>query len=354
MENKDKKNVIDLGKIFKILWSKKKKFCVIWVITAALSILWIIPQPRFYTCDVSLAPEAGGTDVGGLASVASSFGINIGTDGGGADAIYPLLYPELMQSNEFVVGLLGIKVTTQDKRVTADYYTYLKKHQKQNWLTSPFKKFFKGLFGSSEDSASVKKQTTPADLDPFNLSKKDFELFEGVKSSITCNVDKKTNVISIMVKDQDPLVCATMADSVRQHLQDFITDYRTKKARIDADHYKHLSDSAEIEYNLSVARYSAYCDANQDVILQVAVSERDKLESDMQMKYNAYNVLNTQYEAMKAKVQERTPAFTVLKSASVPVKPAGPKRMIFVIGMLFFVTVVFSFWFSRKEIFTTK
>ena len=32
----------------------------------------------------------------------------------------------------------------------------------------------------------------------------------------------------------------------------------------------------------------------------------------------------------QAKIQERTPAFTVLKCATVPIKPAGPKRMIFV------------------------
>ena len=37
-------------------------------------------------------------------------------------------------------------------------------------------------------------------------------------------------------------------------------------------------------------------------------------------------------------MQERTPAFTLLKGASVPVKPAGPKRMLFVLGMLIMVT----------------
>lgn len=345
MENTEKKNIIDLGQVFRLLLSKKKKFFIIWVITAALSILWVIPQPRFYTCEVSLAPEAGGTDVSGLASVASSFGFNLSGDAG-ADAIYPLLYPELLQSNEFVAGLLCVKVSTQDKSVAADYYTYLKKHQKKNWLTEPFKKMF-----SSTDSTATAKPMAPQQLNPFNLSKKDYELFEDVKERITCNVDKKTNVISIAVKDQDPLVCATMADSVRQHLQDFITEYRTKKARIDADHYKHLADSAEIEYNLAVARYSAYCDANQDVILQAALSERDKLESDLQLKYNSYTVLNTQYEALMAKVQEKTPAFTVLKSASVPVKPAGPKRMIFVIGVLFLTTIVSAIWLSRRVLF---
>ena len=54
----------------------------------------------------------------------------------------------------------------------------------------------------------------------------------------------------------------------------------------------------------------------------------------MQLKYNNYTAMVTQYQAAKAKVQERTPAFTMIKGSSVPIKPSGPKRMIFVLIML--------------------
>ena len=110
-----------------------------WPIVAVLSILWILPQPRYYDCSVSLAPESNGEDLGGgLASMASSFGINLG--GNGNDAIYPLLYPDLMGSNKFIVSLFDIRVKTDDNTIDTDYYTYLTKHQKKNWLTAPFNK----------------------------------------------------------------------------------------------------------------------------------------------------------------------------------------------------------------------
>ncbi len=342
MNEKEEKNIIDLGKIFKTLWAKKKVFFIMWPIVFALSCLWIFPQPRYYNCSVSLAPEAAGEDVaGGLSSIASNFGINLG--GGGNDAIYPVLYPDLMESNDFIVKLFDIKVKTDDGSVNTDYYTYITKHQKKNWLTQPFNKAmssFKNIFSS-------KKPTSPSKgkkLDPFMLSEYDFNIVENTKKNITCAVDKKTEVITITVKDQDRLVSAIMADSVRQHLQDFIIEYRTRKARVDVKHYQDLADSAKIEYNKAVAKYSAYCDANQDILLQSSVSERDKLESDMQLKYNTYTAMCTQLEAMKAKLQERTPAFTTLKSATVPIQPAGPKRMIFVIGMLILATIVASAW----------
>lgn len=340
----DNKDVIDLGKVFKTLLAKKKVFFYVWPIVFVLSCIWVFPKPRYYNSSVSLAPETTGENIaGGLSSIASNFGINIG--GGGADAIYPMLYPELMESNNFVVSLLDIRVKTEDGKVDTNYYTYLCKHQKKNWLTAPFNKV-KDLFTSKPKGQPGKDKKR----NPFMLSEYDFNIVESVKQKINCSVDKKTDVISISVEDQDPLVCATLADSVRQHLQDFIINYRTSKARLDVNHYQHLADSAKVEYDNAVRKYSDYCDLNQDVILQSAISERDKLESDMQLKYNTYTAMCTQLEAMKAKLQERTPAFTTLKSATVPIRPAGPKRMFFIAGMLILSTIVTSFWLTRHII----
>ena len=109
--SEQKKDVIDLVEVFKLLKSKKKVFFIVLPIVFVLSCLYIFPQPRYYRCNVTLAPEATGENVaGGLSSLASQFGVNLG--GSSQDAIYPLLYPELVESNEFIIGLLGIKVTT--------------------------------------------------------------------------------------------------------------------------------------------------------------------------------------------------------------------------------------------------
>lgn len=346
----EQKKIIDLSKIFKLLWSKKKSFFIVWIVTFILSCIWIFPQPRYYQAEVSLAPETTGEDVGGLAGIASSFGINMG--GAGTDAIYPTLYPDLMESNDFIVGLMPIQITTEAKddepSITTDYYTYLKNYQKSNPLTQPFRVLsnsIKKAFSKEENG----KPITAKELNPFKLSEKDSKIFERATGNITCAVDKKTEVISITVVDQDPLVCATMADSVCRHLQDFIIMYRTKKARIDADHYQHLADSAKMEYESAVNEYSIFCDANQDIVLQSVNSKRDALEQDMQFKYNTYSTLAAQLEAMKIKLQERTPVFTTLKSASVPIKPAGPKRVLFVIGMLMLVTFINSIRIVNKN-----
>lgn len=51
-----------------------------------------------------------------------------------------------------------------------------------------------------------------------------------------------------------------------------------------------------------------------------------------------------QYQAASAKVQERTPAFTLLKDTSVSIKLADPKRMVFVLGMTILAALVLSLY----------
>ncbi len=344
----DEEEVIDLRIVFRKLYARKKLFFSVWGITFVLSCAYILPQPRYYFTDMMLAPEMGGQSTGGaLAGIASSFGFDLGNMET-TDAFYPELYPDLMGTNEFLVDLLNIKVKTADGTVDTDYFTYMTKHQKRNPYAYPFnwcKQQINHLIEGKPQPLQEGKR-----LNPRQLSRLENMLVEKVRKSVTCDVDVKTNVITIITKAQDALVCATLADSASVRLQSFITSYRTSKARIDEAYYKQLMDSAEVEYRASQARYSAYCDAHQNIILQSFISERDDLENDLQAKMATYNAMQTQYQAAKAKVQEQTPAFTVLKGATVPVKPNSPKRMIFVAAMMFLSFFATCFHIFKKEI----
>ena len=52
-------------------------------------------------------------------------------------------------------------------------------------------------------------------------------------------------MITITVQDQDKLICATMADTARVKLQDFIIEYRTRKAKTDLDYYTKLTKRSQ-------------------------------------------------------------------------------------------------------------
>ena len=243
-----------------------------------------------------------------------------------SDAISPLLYPDLMDDNGFVVSLFPIRVKSVDGKIDCNYYDYLHSNQKKAWWIYPIT-WVKNLF---KEESSIKSNIKE---DPYILNKTQDDVVQAIKQNIEITVDKKTAVISISVQAQDQLICKTLADSVKEHLQLFITDYRTNKARIDEKYYQHLTAEAKSDYDKARKQYAAYADANTNVTLESYRIKLDDLENEMQLKYNTYSTLMAQYQAAKAKVQERTPAFTVVKGAAVPVKPTGPKRMLFVLGM---------------------
>ena len=351
MEEKNNKIRIDFSEVAKKIWGRKRLLIKVWIITFILSCVWIFPQPRYYKCEISIAPETSNVSgaLGNLSSIASNFGFNIG-DMKSSDAIYPQLYPELLKSTKFLVELFDIQIQTADGKIKTDYYTYLVKHQKECIWDFP-----KNLLGSLIEMLTDKdeKPVISKDgkrFDPFKLSKKDSRILEGLTGKISTSYSKKTDVVSLTVEDQDPLVCALMADSIMKRLQDYITAYRTKKARIDYEYYKNLNNQAKQSYEQARRKYASFADANQDILLKSVKAKEEDLENDMQLKYNIYTAMNTRLEMALAKVQEATPAFTILNNATVPVKPAGPKRMLFVIAMLFLSTVGTVFYIYKKNI----
>ena len=342
------KKEIRLDIIFGIIWKRRRSYILPVGLTAVLVALLSLCVPRYYDAQVKLAPEyssSGAGLSGGLGSIASSFGINMNSISS-SDAITPTFYPDLMQSTEFLVPLLYIEVSTQDKTFQGRYIDYLMKKQSFPWWTR--------WMGAVKKLFSGKKEKLATDgeyrINPFLMSKAENDMVKGAGGNISCSVDKKTEVITILTHAQDPLVAAMLADSVTRKLQDFIIAYRTNKAKTDLARVKLLCDKAKKEYEIAQQRYSAFVDAHNELVLQSYKVKEESLENEMQLAYNVYTGLLQQKQMAEAKLLERTPAFTTIQNAYVPVKHSGPKRMAVTLLMSFLAFVVCSFLFIRQEL----
>lgn len=313
--------------LFKLMWSFRKLYLINLGIAFVIAVIYAFSLPRYYETKVLLAPEysSGSSNLGGLGGLASLAGINIGSMGG-EDAIVPMLYPDLIASTDFLISLFDVQIITKDSAYQGSLKKYMQTEQKVPWWTQGMASV-KRLFKSSE--GAEREVLHP---DPFFLSKADMILAKNIGGKFECVVDKKTNVITLQATDQDPLVSALLVDTVRVRLQDFIIEYRTQKARNDLKHIQVLRDEAEKNYKKNLRQYTAYADANRGLVLQTDLSRLDELKNATQTSYNIYNQLVQQVELAKSKVLERTPAFTVIQNATVPVLPAGPKRSLIVIA----------------------
>lgn len=348
---------VDYAKIFRDLLKHKKLYFKVLPITFFIAAFYTLSIPNYYNCEVKLSPEMSrsSTSSSSLLSLASSFGVNIGKAGGmGSEALFPTLYPDLVNSVDFKITLFPVPVTIEGNKKkgiedrTMSYYDYMKDGQKQPWWSAMMKSMGEGiqyLFSFIND----KEKDESTKVDPFRLTKEQAQIVKIINKNIVCDVDKKTMVITINIKDQNPVICATMADTVKTRLQKFITDYRTSKARVDLEYNKKLFKEAKERYDKARKKYSEFSDANQDVILQSVRQRQTDLENEMQLQYNAYTQVAAQLMAAEAKVQEETPAFTTLQSATVPVKKTGPKRAKTCLLFLFLAFWGTSVWILYKE-----
>ena len=339
---------IDFGKIFKDLLKHKLLYAKVLPITFVVAAILALSIPNYYNCTVKLSPEMSGSkSTSGLASLASSFGVNLGSAGAGTEALFPTLYPDLMNSVDFKTSLFHVPVTIEgdkeagEKDRTMSYYDYLTKEQKAPWWSSAMKSIM-SIFKSD----SVKGE---GKLDPFRLTLEQANVVKAIDQKVVCDVDKKTMVITINVTDQNPVIAATMADTVKTRLQKFITDYRTSKVRVDLEYSKKICAETKARYEKARQLYAEFMDANNDIILATVRQKQTDLENEMQLQYNAYQQVAAQLLAAEAKVQEETPAFTTLQSATVPVLKAGPKRAQMCLIFVFLAFLGTTAWILYKE-----
>lgn len=348
----EEESSIDYGKIFKDLLKHKKLYYKVLPITFVIAAILLLSIPNYYKCEVKLSPEMSGSgNKSGLASLASSFGVNLkGALGNSTEALFPTLYPDLMDNVDFKTSLFMIPVTIEgdedegEEDRTMSYYDYLKDEQKKPWWSA-------AIGGTMKWLVSLFKEEEPQKegIDPFRLTEEQTDIVKLIDKKVVCDVDNKTMVITIDVTDQNALICATMADSVKTRLQKFITDYRTSKARVDLDYYKKVLGEAKEKYDKARDRYAAFADSHRSVISQSAQTKRADLQNEMNIRQQILEQVVAQLQQAEMQVQENTPAFTTLQSATVPVKKAGPGRAKWCLVYLFLAFLGTSVYILYKE-----
>ena len=347
MDPKKEPQPIDLVEIFQVLFKQRLCIAKICGIVSVVAVIYVCSIPRGYNATVTLAPEisSGASLSGNIGSLASMVGLNLGSSMNG-DALYPEIYPDVLNSTDFLVSLFDVKVQTADGEIKTTLYDYFAVHQERPWWSAGFSyinSFIKSIFPKKEE------QVNSEGTDSFWLTEDESNICKMISDNISCSVDKKTSVITIGFTAQDALVAATMTDSVKQRLQDFIIEYKTSKARNDLVYFEKMLNESQKDYEAAQRVYSEYCDTHKGAVLQSYMSQQDFLENQLQLSYTSYSQWVQQVQIAKAKLQEKTPSFSGVISVTVPLRPSSPKRMLIVVGCVFFAFLCSSLYVYGRE-----
>ena len=306
-----------------------------------LGIIIALSIPKQYTVTVTLSPEMSGDKAGGgPASLVSSFLGGAATSSSN-DALNVTLAPDIVASTPFIIELFNTRVQTLNGELDTTLVTYLDE-QKQPWWgyikAAPSMAIgaFKSLFTEKTDSATT--------LNPFQLTEKEAAKVKELRQSILAEADKKTAMTTITVTMQDPKVTAIVADSVVAKLQQYIIDYRIKKAKEDCAYLEELYKERQQEYYEAQSKYAHYFDSNRNIALQSVRAEQERLQNDMNLAYQVYSQVAQQLQVARAKIQEEKPVFAVVEPATVPLQPSGASRKTILVGIVVLVVCCIGLW----------
>ncbi len=325
---------IDLTAIVKSLWNERKLYIIPLSVAMIAGAIIALSIPNTYKSQVILAPElSNNSTTDKISGLASMVGLNLGNFNTSVDAFYPTIYPDVIKSTPFVLDLFSINVTSHDGKLKdITLYDYITKHQRSSLLSYPLS-WFKS---SAKDD---KKQATNTKNSVVKLTKLQDKVKKAINGMVSCQVDKRTDIITISVTTQDPLISAILADTVTHRLQQYIVKYRTKKAKNDLDYAILLQQEAKRQFDDIQQQYTSFVDRHLDMAFETTRQKAKDLENGMNFKYQMYTQVSQQVQLAKAKVQERTPSFSEIEPAVVPIKKDGPARTLIVLGFMLIAAI---------------
>ena len=285
-------------------------------------------KPNEYTSQLTVLPEIqskSGVSLGGsLGSLAGLAGIDVGSMAGSTDAVRPDLYPNVLQSIPFALYMLKKPVSARLLKRTLPLEAFLTDTNKPGFMSR--------LLPGGTDKETGTASPPPSNSSSIQLTAGEESLTNILAERITGTYDKKTGVLTITAIMQDPTVAADVAQQSLDYLTNYITAYRTEKARREVDFLTKQVAAVKQRYQAAEYDLSAYRDRNRSLFLNTAKIEEQRIQAEFLHTQDLYNTLSKQAEMAKIKVQEETPIFKLLEPARVPLKKSGPKRTAYILG----------------------
>jgi len=322
---------IQLSDITQFLKRSRRRIILGGLIGFVIGALYAFSKPNMYTAQVTVMPEIQTKGAGGLSNLGSLAGLaginldNVGT----SDAIRPDLYPNIIQSVPFALDMLKQPVYSQKLQAKITLQEFIERINRESLLG----KVMGMLPGSEDDQGNKVEKADPKNFSQaIQVTNKQDKLIQQVQTSSSVLYDKKTGILTITAIEPDPVVAATMARLSLEYLTNYITTYRTQKARDQVNFLSQQVREAKSNYQSAEYAISTYRDRNRSLYSYTAKLDEQRLEADYLLKQSVYNELSKQYEQAKIKVQEATPVFKVLEPPTVPLRKSAPKRTVMILG----------------------
>ncbi len=286
-----------------------------------------------YTAKLTFALAEGGDKMGGIGSIASQFGLDMGGGSAGAFSGDNLL--ELMKSRLLVEKTLMTAVDSagKSKLLVNQYIDFNKpKKRKPRKPEDPLPVYFTG---------NEEKQGNSLAQDSF-LAKASTDL---VKENLqVAKLDKKLAIVSVSFTGEDQWFAKNFIQILTQNVAEFYIETKTGQMRKNVRMMEHKVDSVKQALGKAMYGAASEVDGNQFLVRGVAKVPQAKKQLEIQVLTIAYGELLKNLELNRTMMAKDQPLIQLIDEPRFPLEKKTKSRWITGVqgGVLFFfITVLY-------------
>ena len=348
--DKDEISIKEL--IFKVkewylfLLAKWKIIVLAGIIGGLVGFTYAYLQKTTYKAVLTFAMEEdkGGGGGAGLGGLASSFGIDLGSGGGGAFAGSNLI--GLMKSRLLVEKTLLNPIEVEGKIISiAEYYIQINK-MRVAWDKNPAFKNIQFLPNSDRAKFTMQQDSILNNI---------YSSLTGLANLTIGQKDKKNSITSIEVISENENFAKAFCENLAKETTEFYIETKSKKSRLNTEILQKQTDSIRGELNNAITGVAAASDNvyNLNPALNVRRTPSTRRQIDVQANTAILTQLVAQLEMSKVTLRKETPLIQVIDRPILPLekeKVGKLKSLIlggFLAGFFTIIYLVFSSLYKK-------
>ncbi len=330
---------VDLIALLETVWAGRRTIIKYLIIFGLIGLFIAIFSPKEYTATTVMVPSvAEKGKAGALGGLAVMAGINL--SGGSSEVIPPTLYPKVIKSVPFKQRLVKTKINTKETSEPVSYKRYYMDIHSPSLLEN-IKQYTIGLPGlilgslrGDADSSSNKLGSL------IFITKEEEKVYKILEDHLQLSVNDKDGYVELSASMPEAVSAAELAQRAQQLLQEYITEFKSKKAKEQLRFVQERFKEKEKEFRRAEYTLANFQDRNHNVISAKVATKEKQLKARYNLTYGVYSELAKQLEQQKIQVKEDTPVFSVIEPVSVPIEKSKPRRALILIIWLFLGVVV--------------
>lgn len=282
-------------------------------IFATITYTQFLKTPLYISSATILLPEMTNNSAGGLAGLASQFGVDV-PSGAQADLSSPKLFPELLRSRRFAETIL-------------------------------YKKFYSKQFDKKITLMEILIGKELNEVNEYNIQNSVYEL--GRK--IYFKSDLESSISSIRVSVHEPIFAKELASAVIEELESLNRYFKRENVSEKIIFIQDRILAVENDLKKSEYQLKLFNEQNQQISTPSLQLEQDRLMRNVEVQRGIYLTLKQQLELAKIEEVQQTSIVQILDKPQLPLMPSNKNLKISILfGTLLGLTFGLVFGFVRN------